>query len=98
MGLFKKSCYTNPSEPTAVQPNPDVFEVRYVREIGEYYMSWVHYPNATNYEGNKVLVTTFDPRNRIRLDPHFSPNSGIVARFEPTTEGVKNAVVFCKHC
>lgn len=95
MGLFKKSCYTN-SSPAAVQPNPSVFRIDESVNIGSLWVSRVHYPNATNYEGRKILVTDFNPKFRRTLDPHFSEGGGIIARFEPTAQGWLNALSFAK--
>ena len=53
----------------------------------KYFVSEIQYPDCYNFEGRKVLLTTFDPRNRRTLDPHFELDSGILARFEPTADG-----------
>jgi hypothetical protein len=64
----------------------------------------VHYPDATNFEGRKILVYRHKGDGLIaieqlvaggELDPHFcsSPNSPI-ARFAPTTEGARLARIF----
>jgi len=43
-----------------------------------------------------LLVTTYDPRNRLSIDPHFSGDGGLVARFQPTLIGWESAVSFVK--
>ncbi len=82
------------------QPNPDQFDIlecypeptnRFSRVEGTYALK-VKYPNATNFEGNKILVleqvspaTLFFLKT---LDPHFS-ETGLapIARFAPTLKG-----------
>lgn len=52
---------------------------------------WVHYPDCTNYEGDKILLLERPIYNiRVaggRLDPHFFKGSGLIARLVPTNEG-----------
>lgn len=66
------------------------------KKVGTNWVSKINYPNCTNYEGNKILVTSFYPGHKSSLDPHFCPNSGIIARFEPTDEGFENALNFAE--
>lgn len=51
----------------------------------------INYPDCTNYEGNKIIVFLGKPPSCIthaaHIDPHFSPGSGVFARFEPTENG-----------
>lgn len=96
MGLsIGKRCWTNPSEPAAVAPNPDPsrFKILNHYEYNGWTIVKVFYEGCTNFEGNKVLV--FDETYAVvvaksarGMDPHFS-SSGLspVARFEPTTRG-----------
>lgn len=79
-------------------PNSSCFTIVKVQQIGEAFVSWVRYPNCTNYEGNKILVSTFDPRKMKKLDPHFSTKSGLIARFVPTDEGWEMAIAFATNC
>lgn len=57
----------------------------------DYCMLWINYPEAKNYNGNKILVYQ-NKRSDIlalkELDPHFL-EEGIspIARFEPTARG-----------
>jgi len=78
--------------------NPDPYKFRIVKtsKINGLHISMINYPNCTNYEGNKLLVTTYDPRNRLSIDPHFSGDGGLVARFQPTLIGWESAVSFVK--
>jgi hypothetical protein len=75
-------------ETISVSPNPKNFKILESEKIGKVYVSTIKYPDATNFEGVKVLVTTFDPKKKSELDPHFGENSGIIARFEPTANGL----------
>lgn len=77
-------------------PNPLKFIVRQCEAIGKLYVSIVNYPNCTNYEGNKILVTDYDPTRLKKLDPHFSKHKGLIARFVPTEEGWKMAITFAR--
>jgi hypothetical protein len=64
----------------------------------------VHYPDAKNFEGMKVMVysgiyTVNDLLSRVlnKLDPHFSEvDISPDARFPPTDEGWGNALAFAK--
>ncbi len=73
------------------QPDPSKFEIQDVTQVGNYCVVDVRYPNATNYEGRKLIVmegVAAQIRQLKRLDPHFSPDGrGPIARFEPTTRG-----------
>ncbi len=81
-------------------PNPLRFTVERSEKVGQFYVSVVKYPDCTNYEGKKILVTRKAVDSRAPLDPHFSGDSdincGLVARFEPTPEGLVMAKIFCE--
>jgi hypothetical protein len=49
---------------------------------------FVKYPDCSNYEGNKVILMKgrINPTILIALDPHFTPQSNIIARFKPDTQ------------
>lgn len=84
MGMFGKRYRSKIADNT---PNPKNFNIEKVKQIGNNFVSLIHYPNSTNFEGKKILLTTFNPSHRKELDPHFRPYSGIIARFEPTETG-----------
>ena len=69
--------------------------------MGKYIIAKVHYPDAKNFEDNKVLVlqaTLLELINTKSLDPHFSEKSStlnVIARFPPTLEGHVMAVKLC---
>lgn len=74
-------------------PNPARFKILRSRQVGQdCVVAKVHYPDCTNYEGNKIILyvglTELDVSAMTTLDPHFS-ESGIspFARFEPTESG-----------
>lgn len=66
----------------------------------DYLVLKVNYPNCTNYNGDKIIVfkgidiAGFYTSGRI--DPHFSENSGIVARFAPGEDGMERAIAYVK--
>lgn len=65
-------------------------------------MARVKYLDATNYEGEKILVFKQIPMDTIRhlkrLDPHFCDDGHVspFARFEPTSKGWEAAVKMCR--
>lgn len=82
------------------QPNPHEFEIldiypespKFMKQTEQPYAVKVRYPNATNYEGVKILVFEKVSPATLRLtkflDPHFS-ETGLapIARFAPTKIG-----------
>lgn len=93
MNLLRRSCYTNSTAPA---PSPSLFTVIQVTEVGSLFVSMIRYHNATNMEGKKCLVTTFDPRKRKIVDPHFSESRAVLARMLPTDAGYESAVEYAK--
>ena len=95
MGMFGQgrrsikypSSYQSTNNPSSNTPNPENFMIKKVEQIGRVWVSLVNYPDATNFEGDKILVTGFDPRTKTVLDPHFSADVEIFARFKPTIDG-----------
>lgn len=80
-------------------PNPDNYEVKDVKEYGKYKVLTVHYPNCTNFGGDKIIVTKCEMIDLVRLkrlDPHFTKTTPkdsipIIARFPPSKEGIEMA-------
>ena len=82
-------------------PNPQRFVIYRWAQVGRSVVVLAEYPDARNYEGQKILVyedvsieeiTSWD-----RLDPHFSamtPERSPVARFLPTNRGWTWALEF----
>ncbi|MBD99750.1 MAG: hypothetical protein CMO34_07915 [Verrucomicrobia bacterium] len=102
MGAFKilsggSSSYGVPTyEIDLRQPNPDNFEVLREKQYGSVWFSIIRYPNCTNYEGKKVLITKIRPSYMKTLDPHFNEDGNIIARFRPTEEGIRDGIDFAK--
>lgn len=83
-------------------PNPYNFTIKQGVDIGKFTVVLVHYPDAKNFEGDKILVYKGFRLKTISaekcLDPHFF-NTGIhpVARFVPTIEGWDMAIQMVKY-
>lgn len=84
-------------------PDPRNFCVEATEQIGRFLIARVQYPDATNFEGRKILVfqgiTAVDLLDQATLDPHFcdSPSHlAPVARFVPTAQGFRMAKAFCR--
>lgn len=91
---------TEPQAPAIIksQPNPKRFLINKVEQIGPWVVASVYYPEATNYEGNKVMVYMCSEqklREQLILDPHFCQNKKHptpFVRFEPTEQGWNAAI------
>jgi hypothetical protein len=92
MGMFSGRW----SHAVSNNPNPNNFKVKTTVKVGKHWVFIIHYPNATNFEGDKILLTTWDPREKQTIDPHFAQGSGILARFEPTELGWELALKTAK--
>lgn len=84
------------SEPTIIpnQPDPGVFTIEKHFSNKDHTVVIVDYPDASNYEGKKIIVYLYTSYEQIvkerRLDPHFTSakiNVKPFARFEPTQLG-----------
>jgi len=96
-----KSCYTNPSDPVAVAPNPSPTRWVLLRDVTFPHATVlkVKYLDCTNFEGIKVMVYEGRFRPSYELDPHFfeyDANSPI-ARFRPDKKGWSLALGLAKH-
>jgi hypothetical protein len=85
--------------PDPRDPNPAVFMIKQIRQIRDFVVAMIHYPNCTNYGGDKILVwhgvTVADVRSRTLIDPHFiDGDETLVARFLPTVGGWEMAIEF----
>lgn len=72
-------------------PNPKNFDIIRSQRYGRNVLLEVVYPDATNYEGKKIMILE-DFRyggftHITELDPHFKEGGNVVARFEPTERG-----------
>lgn len=96
LSLFSK-CSTNytPTAP-APNPNPGRWTLLDWWEYKRGYVLKVRYPDATNYEGVKIMVYRgkFPGEGKLTtLDPHFRPGSDSpIARFRPDSDGVHMAM------
>lgn len=84
---------------SAANPDPRNFNIQIAAAGPEATALMVHYPDATNYEGLKILVvegrmTEEDVSLLTALDPHFSDVGmhRVLARFVPTDWGWAEAV------
>lgn len=77
-------------------PDPNKFSCGEVRRIGDWWVAKINYPNCTNFEGNKIIVTDFNPIYVGFLDPHFTETNGVLARFIPTEDGWLMALAFAQ--
>ena len=79
----------------AQQPSIRDFEVlRRVRN-GDHVLVEVRYGNTSTYEGRKIMIlkmTDAELDAALTLDPHFSKDGPVVARFEPTFQGTQLAL------
>lgn len=74
----------------AKNPDPSNYEILDVYQSEKSIALRVKYPNCVNFEGIKILVvagTLVDLLKRKTLDPHFSEEGFVIARFEPTSNG-----------
>ena len=102
--LFSSSKYDNPVYYIQKSNNPDPsnFKILWSKQIGEFCILHVNYPDSTNYEGTKILVYRADLREILKqktLDPHFSESEQFlspIARFVPTQEGSELSQRFCE--
>lgn len=95
-----RSCSSSPYATQGSCPNPKRFVVTRSHARNGFVIALVNYPDATNFEGHKILVyraASIDDviaHNDGELDPHFSDNGSLspLARFEPTEVGLKMAI------
>jgi hypothetical protein len=84
-------------ESAAGNPRPDHFTIINTLQVGQHCVALVRYPDAKNYEGQKIMLylgtQEIGVRQAERLDPHFCDKPhGLTepvpfARFTPTTRG-----------
>lgn len=101
MGMFKKNSWSYFDGCISPNPNPKVWKIIKYKQLKDFLVVKIKYPNCTNYEGNKVLVFKGISLNTLisqkEIDPHFSENKNKyspIARFEPTEEGWIMAIRF----
>ena len=93
------------TELVRVTPDPSKYDMLNMRKVGDYLILKIHYHDATNYEGVKILVfkglnyAELLVKNYRVIDPHFmeyKDKASPIARFEPTDEGWRMALEFCE--
>lgn len=93
--------YVEKEPKTLPDPRPTNYTIKDWKEIKNYLILLIKYNDCTNFEGEKVLVfkdcSYQNLLDQKLIDPHFSEDKSFhspIARFEPTDEGVRNAVIF----
>lgn len=88
--------YRHSSDDTTIPYTPPNYIIRKRVRVGDYFVLKVWYRDATNMNGNKILVykDSYGPD----LDPHFREEGGPVARFFPSQDGWENAIRFAQSC
>lgn len=103
LGLFSRSYKDKEYVYVDNNPKPDNYEIVDYFEGYNHLAMFVKYPDATNYEGNKVLVyegvSLLNILHQRTIDPHFLDDETYfspIARFVPTPEGWVMAKAFCR--
>lgn len=100
--LFKTSHLTTENGRLVAlpNPNPENFRIKRLAQVGSFLGALIVYPDATNFEGNKILVfagvTADELRQRATIDPHFKEEGDIIARFRPDEQGWEDTMAFLK--
>lgn len=100
MGIstFARSSDCNTYKTVPGNPNPSQFYIERIAQYGNNTVAMLQYDGCTNYEGNKIIVwrgmTAYQVNNLPSIDPHFTEDNNIVARFVPTEEGWEMASKF----
>lgn len=99
MGMRKVSLshYEPKNYGKSINPDPSNFNIRKYTAVCEHLVVLINYPDAKNFEGEKILLfenTTIEQlRKRKSIDPHFAKNkSAPIARFKPNKQGWDNAI------
>lgn len=83
---------------TTPNPNPYRFSIEEIWPGEKYVLLKVNYPDATTFEGNKLLlmegISVKDILKLKSIDPHFFKGGKIIARFAPTKKGLALAKKF----
>lgn len=101
MGLGPK--LSTAAQPRPGEPQAHRFELIKVEQVGLNVVALVRYPDASEFDGAKVLLYRNEAVARIEaapmLDPHFlmaSAHPKPFARFEPTEEGLRAALLMAE--
>lgn len=81
-------------------PDPTRFKIKKIKAYKRFICVFINYEEAINYEGNKIIVlkdSTVDEIKSLKeIDPHFWEKGKVIARFEPTEEGWKDATLYAR--
>lgn len=81
-------------------PNPSRFKIKKIKAYKRFICIFINYEEIINYEGNKILVlkdsTEDEVENLKEIDSHFWEEGKVIARFEPTEEGWKDATLYAR--
>ena len=102
IGCSSCSCIANPTVQKRSRnssPSPKKFRIERVLRLDRYSIVQAHYDEATNFEGEKLMLYKDVDRdwfdNTKELDPHFcdtGTHPSPIARFEPTGPGLEMAM------
>lgn len=93
---FSDASTTSDARPTPAPTPSFKLELLNKQRYGKFFVNMVKYRDCKANEGNKVLVTTFEIKSGMIVDPHFDGTPGIVARFPPTLAGWVHATRFAE--
>ncbi len=92
------------SIPINFNPNPENYNIIKSRQINEFLIVLINYPDCINFEGNKILIykdcNIQQLINQKTIDPHFSDSVKFyspICRFIPTDKGWSMAISFCEN-
>lgn len=80
-------------------PNPNPYKFKIIKKwlIRKKSILLVKFEGCTTYDGMKLILMKREWRPKKKLDPHFiGPGHYVLARFEPTMEGLKLAKLCAK--
>lgn len=90
--------YFSSGGPTVV-PAIHKFNILGTLVIGDFTIVKINYTTCRNFGGDKILVFQgLEPgeiSKATEIDPHFYPESKLIARFVPTEEGFNMAFYLC---
>lgn len=105
MGMFRafRDDFDYPAGlPLSPNPDPKRFVVQDHIERGGHLLVWVKYEGCTTFKGQKVLLfqdtTLKELQSWTEIDPHFVPDSRLLARFHPSHGwlAVKTLYLLCE--
>lgn len=104
LGIGSSSSFDSTShQQNKYSPDSSNWIIEKYCHVADFLIIFIIYPDCINYEGKKILVfkgvhISVLKKQKV-IDPHFSENTNFyspVARFVPTENGWKMAIIFCK--